>query len=123
MVKLHPTKLPRIGKDERLMPLVENEMIVFRRPKVGRLDAQFAGHTEVKPEPIITGKAKKHAFAARFRPQQALPGEILAQPDRIGPAKNVFSWMQGNLQNAMSNSDVPASAKKFDFRQFWHRAE
>ncbi len=68
-MKLHPAKLSRIGKDKRLMALVENEVVVLRRPKVGRLDAELAGHTQVKSEAIVARKAKKHSFAARFRTQ------------------------------------------------------
>jgi len=70
-MKLDPAKLTRIGKDKRLMGLIENKMVMFRRPKVGRLDAQLAGHTQVKPEPIVAGKEKKHALAMRFGTQQS----------------------------------------------------
>ena len=66
-MKLDPAELTRIGKDESPIALVKNEMVVFRRPKPRWFDEQLAGHTEVKPEPIVAGKAKKHSLATRFR--------------------------------------------------------
>ena len=52
LMKSHPPKEPRIGENQRLLPLLQDEVIVFLRLESGRLRPQFAAHPEMDPNPI-----------------------------------------------------------------------
>ena len=66
MVKTDASELPRIAENKRAFFLFEDEMIVFFGSKSRRLDAQFAAHAKVDPEPVVAREVRK-ASVSRAR--------------------------------------------------------
>src|SRR5207244_10669208 len=62
MMKAHPTKLSRVGEDQRTFTLVQNEMVVFVWAKILRFDADFARHAEMNAEPAPNVFASPDGF-------------------------------------------------------------
>ena len=60
------TELARIAEHQRAFFLLQQEMIVFRCDKTGRLGAQLARHAEMDGDPHSARELKRHLFAARF---------------------------------------------------------
>lgn len=77
-MKLNATELTWIGKDERALTLIENEMIMLLWPKIRLLSPQLAAHAEVKSEPAVSGKVKQHSLPARLGSHEPRTREILA---------------------------------------------
>jgi len=63
VLKTDTAKLPRVGEDERAFSLMQDEMIVFARSKVWRLNMRLAGHPEMNTEPIAPGKLEEHLLS------------------------------------------------------------
>src|ERR1043166_351954 len=101
LIKSNATKLPGIGKDERACFLKEHQVIVPRRLKICRLDAQFAGHAQMQAEPAAAGKLEQELFAVRTRCHQFGPSQGTAQLAGIGSLKN-----PGNLSRALAGTKL-----------------
>ena len=123
MMETHATELTRVGEDQRAFALIQDQVIVFGRMKIRRREVDFAGHAEMKAEPVVAGKFKQHSFAARRRSQQFLADQLFAQSSRVGVAENSFSRMQLHIGNLVANAGVPLFAIPFDFGQLRHRAK
>ena len=63
MMKSDATEKPRVAKNERAFRLLENEMVVFLGLKAGWFDAQFSSHSEMNPDPVVSGKFEEHLFS------------------------------------------------------------
>src|SRR5260370_135654 len=70
MIKPDSAELARVGENKRASALKQNEMIVFGRSIISRLDPDFSGHAEMNAEPIILGKFEEHPFSARVRAEK-----------------------------------------------------
>jgi len=70
MIKPDPAELARVGENKCASTLKQNEMIVFGRSIISRLDPDFSGHAEMNAEPIILGKFEEHPFSARVRAEK-----------------------------------------------------
>ena len=76
VMKSDTSELTRIGKDERAITLIKNEMVMLCRAKLCRCDVNFSGHAKMNAEPaphvfpsannfgVVAGKFEEHAFAA-----------------------------------------------------------
>jgi hypothetical protein len=72
VMKADAAELTRVGKDERALALIQDQMVVFDRAKVRRRNMCLAGHPEMNAEPVVPGKSKEYAFASRGRGQKVL---------------------------------------------------
>lgn len=110
----------RVAKDESAFRLVEDEMVVVLGTKSGGLDAEFASHPEMKAEPVASRELEQHLFSPRFGADKSAAGEFADDGTRIRTAENPFLTVELDLQDFVSKSGVPLSAKKFDFGELGH---
>ena len=122
VMKTHVTELPRIGKHERAFSLVQNEMIMFSRLKVGRFNMRLSGHAEMNAERIVAGKFEEHLLSAPRRSQQFSADETSSKQVSIRAAEDVFTGVEHKIDNLLTVAGVPLLAIPFDFGQFGHRA-
>ena len=122
MMKLHAAKLARIGEDEGAVTLIQNEMIMLLRAKIGARGLHLTAHAEMQAEPILVRESEKHPLAASFGSQQARSGELLAQGARVGATKNSLVWVLRDFDHTISAAGIPLPPEIFHLGQFRHRS-
>jgi hypothetical protein len=80
----------------------------------------LAGHTEMNPEPIVSGELEKHSFPARVRADEFLADQSSLKLLNILAAKDAVLFMQGKIDNLPADPGVPLFAKPFDLGQLGH---
>jgi hypothetical protein len=78
LMEAHATKLTRIGENQRAFALIQDQVIVLVRVEIRRPEVNFAGHAEMKAEPVVAGKFKQHSFPPRGGSQQLLADQFFA---------------------------------------------
>src|SRR5437660_1751215 len=101
------SELSRIGKHKRAITLIQHQVIVFARVKVGRFDMGFAGHPEVNAQPVTARSLKEHLFTTSVGSQQFSTGQIFAKRVSVGSTEDVFPRMRLNLDDRVAESGVP----------------
>ena len=119
----HTSKEPRIGKNQRLLPLLQDEVIVFLRLESGPLRPQFAAHPQMKPNPFPCGEFEEHLLPSGRGTQKTAAGQLLHDSSRIDPAEDSFSRMELHRDDLLAKAGVPFLSKKFYLGQFRHPAK
>ena len=122
-MKSHSSKETRVAQNKNLLPLFQDEMIVFLRAEPGWLGPQFAAHAEVNSNPVSAGKFEKHLLASGVRTQKPASRQVHYNFPGIAPAKNPFPRMELHRDNLLAETAVPLPAKKLHLSQFGHRAK
>jgi hypothetical protein len=122
-MKSHSPKEPRIGENQRLPPLLQDEVVVFLRLESGRLRPQFAAHPQMEPNPIPGGEFEEHLFPSGRGTQETATGQLLHDSARIDPAEDSFSRMELHRNDLLAEAGVPLPSEEFYFGQFRHRAK
>ena len=120
MVEADESELPRIAEHKRTFLLSEDKVIVFAGFKFCRFDAQFPAHSKVNPKPVLARKHEEHLFAARGGAEQFLPNELAFDRSHLRPAEGAFFAVQLHRHDPFPEASVPAFAKIFHLREFWH---
>ena len=120
LMELDAAKLPRVMKDERALLLKQDEMIVFAGREVGGFGRELSSHAEMNAEPNVAGETEEHAFAVTFGFQEFRAGQRFLHRVSIDAAGDAFLRVDVDARDCLSDSDIPASSVKFDFRQFGH---
>lgn len=123
LMKPHSPKETRIAQDQRLLPLLQDEMIVFLWAEPRWLGAQFAGHPEMDPNPIPTGKLEQHLLPSRKGTQETTAAQTVHDLPRVASAKNPFPRMELHREDFLAQAAVPLLSKKLHLGQFRHRAK
>ena len=120
MVETDESELPRIAENKRTVLLAKDEVIVFAGLKICGLDPQFSAHSKVNPKPVPARQGEEHLLAARGGAEQFLPNELTFDRSRLRLAEDAFFAVQLHRHNPFSEAGVPAFAKIFHLREFWH---
>jgi hypothetical protein len=114
--------LASIGEDERAFALIQNNMIMLLRAKIGARGLHLTAHAKMQTEPILVRESEKHPLAACFGSQQARSGELPLQGARVGAAKNSLVWVLRDFDHTISNAGIPLPPEILHLRQFRHRS-
>src|SRR5437667_11990035 len=99
MVKAQTTKLSRVGEDQRAFTLIQSEVVVFARAKIGRIHADFSSHAEMNPKPVVARKSEQHSFTAYALIQQLFADKILLKKARVRSSKDAVTPHQAEIDN------------------------
>lgn len=123
MMEPNASEETRVAENEGALRLVQDEVIVFLRLKAAGLDAEFAGHTEMDPNPITSGEFEQHLFSPRRGAQKFVASEVANKGSRIRAAENSFPRVDLNPLDLLTKRRVPLTAVIFDFGQLGHRGK
>jgi hypothetical protein len=123
MMKSHSSKEPRIAENQRLLPLLQDEVIMFLRAKSSRFRPQFAAHPEMDPNPIPGREFEQHLFPMREGTQETAAGQLVHDSSRIGPAEDSFSRIELHRDDLLAQAGVPLLSEEFHLGQFRHRTK
>lgn len=122
-MKSHSPKEPRIAENQRLPPLLQDEMIMFLWLESGRLRPQFAAHPQMDPNPIPGREFEQHLFPSGRGTQEAAAGQLPHDSSRIGLAEDSFSRVELHSDNLLAEAGFPLFSEEFHLGQFRHRAK
>ena len=118
--KTNASKEPRVAKDERLLRLSEDQVIMFFDDESRRRDPQFSAHSEMNPEPVVAREFEEHLLPARLRTERFLPNEPMFERPHVCSAEDAFFAVQFHTDDRFFKAGIPASPKIFDLRQLRH---
>lgn len=109
-----------VAKNQSAFRLPKNEVIVLFRAEIRRFDAEFAGHPEMKADPVACREFEQHLFSPRFGAEKSAAGELANDGARIRSTKNPLLAVELNPLDFLPEPGVPLSAVKFDFGELGH---
>src|SRR5688572_28019483 len=106
-MKANTAEEARIAENEGLPGLAQNKMVMFFGAKSRRLDAQLAGHAEMKADPVAAGKFEEHLLSPGERAQKTAPGQFPFQCSRIRAAEDSLLRVKLDRDHLLAEPGVP----------------
>src|SRR4051812_31164804 len=83
-------ELPRIGENQSLLALEQNQMVVLARDEVCGLNKELPRHAEMNSEPYAARESESHLLAVRRGGDELRARNCFHQLTWIASAENAF---------------------------------
>ena len=89
------------------------------------MDAQPAPNVFASPDyfGVVTGEFEEHLLSTPGRSQQLLADEVFSKQVSVRAAEDIFTRVEGKIDNLLAAAGIPLFAIPLDFGQLGHRAD